>query len=268
MRYLKTFEGVIDDLNKKARDEKSEAGEELTLYDITAGYDLYCGNYTNTDESEICGYSFGERVPGPVDKFVKIILKRQCPDCGMEIGNRVQYISDEDLKSYEVDLPGVGFYLFPKSLDFKSGETGENTPQQNGSMNKIGPDNKKTPSVDLDDSKKPINSTEIYKHIEKYINVLVDAYVAITPQRYKATFTKDVIRKGLVRLQQECKFNDLKRTEAAIKVFGDLMAPMMLDVSKTKNIETWKLGSNGKKYGDVFQDFFTMTRLGGISSAG
>ena len=46
------------------------------------------------------------------------------------------------------------------------------------------------------------------------------------------------------------------------------MAPMMLDVSKTKNIETWKLGSNGKKYGDVFQDFFTMTRLGGISSAG
>ena len=76
MRYLKTFESVIDDLNKKARDEKSEAGEELTLYDITAGYDLYCGNYTNTDESEICGYSFGERVPGPVDKFVKIILKR------------------------------------------------------------------------------------------------------------------------------------------------------------------------------------------------
>ena len=260
MRYLKTFEGVIDDLNKKARDEKSEAGEELTLYDITAGYDIYCGNYTNTDESEICGYSFGERVPGPVDKFVKIILKRQCPDCGMEIGNRVQYISD-DLKNYEVDLPGRGFYLFPKSLDFKSGETIENKPEQNGSMNKIGPDNKKTPSVDLDDSKKPINSTEIYKHIEKYINVLADAYVAITPQRYKATFTKDVIRRGLVRLQQECKFNDLKRTKEAIGVFNDSMKPMMDDVLKSKNIETWKLGSNGKKYYNVFNDFRNMVNL-------
>ena len=261
MRYLKTFESVIDDLNKKARDEKSEAGEELTLYDITAGYDIYCGNYTNTDESEICGYSFGERNPGPVDKFVKNILKRQCPDCGMEIGNRVQYISDEDLKSYEVDLPGVGFYLFPKSLDFKSGETIENKPEQNGSMNKIGPDNKKTPSVDLDDSKKPINSTEIYKHIEKNINVLVDAYVAITPQRYRETFTKDVIRRGLVRLQQECKFNDLKRTKEAIGVFNDSMKPMMDDVLKSKNIETWKLGSNGKKYYNVFNDFRNMVNL-------
>jgi hypothetical protein len=279
MRYLKTFESVIDNLNKEALMKKQES-EDLTVSDILAGYDIYCGNHTNTDESEICGYSFGEREPGPEDKFVKNILTRQCPDCGMEIGNRVVLISDVDEERKEnlfglgrtgIELPGTGFYLFPKSLD---SETIENTPKQNGSMKKIGP-NTITGFYGLDDSKKPRSkfldygsSTEIYKHIEKYINVLVDAYLAITTQKYRKTFTKDVIRGGLVRLQQECKFNDLKRTEAAIKVFGDLMAPMMLDVSKTKNIETWKLGSNGKKYGDVFQDFFNMTRLGGISSEG
>ena len=112
-----------------------------------------------------------------------------------------------------------------------------------------------------DDDGEPINSNKIYDYIEKYINVLVDAYVAITPQRYKATFTKDVIRRGLVRLQQECKFNDLKRTKEAIGVFNDSMKPMMDDVLKSKNIETWKLGSNGKKYYNVFNDFRNMVNL-------
>ena len=124
-----------------------------------------------------------------------------------------------------------------------------------------------SPSIDwiksnpMDNNKEELNSTKVYDHIEKNINVLVDAYVAITPQRYKATFTKDVIRKGLVRLQQECKFNDIKRTKEAIKVFNDLMTPMMEDVHKSKNIETWKLGSNGKKYYSVFNDFRNMARL-------
>jgi hypothetical protein len=120
------------------------------------------------------------------------------------------------------------------------------------------PNNKKTVS---DDGGEPINSNKIYDHIEKNINVLVDAYLAISTQRYKETFTKDVIRKGLVRLQQECKFNDLSRTKEAIKVFNDLMTPMMEDVHKSKNIETWKLGSNGKKYYSVFNDFRNMARL-------
>jgi len=100
-----------------------------------------------------------------------------------------------------------------------------------------------------------LNSTKVYDHIEKYINVLVDAYVAITPQRYKATFTKDVIRKGLVRLQQECKFKDLSRAKEALDVFGDLMKPMVDDANYSKNIKTWRLGSNGKKYYVVFKDF-------------
>ena len=112
-----------------------------------------------------------------------------------------------------------------------------------------------------DDDGEPINSNKIYDYIEKYINVLVDAYVAITPQRYRETFTKDVIRRGLVRLQQECKFNDLKRTKEAIGVFNDSMKPMMDDVLKSKNIETWKLGSNGKKYYNVFNDFRNMVNL-------
>jgi len=39
------------------------------------------------------------------------------------------------------------------------------------------------------------------------------------------------------------------------------MKPMMDDVLKSKNIETWKLGSNGKKYYSVFNDFRNMSRL-------
>ena len=124
-----------------------------------------------------------------------------------------------------------------------------------------------SPSIDwikpipMDNNEEQLDSTKIHDYIEKYINVLVDAYVAITPQRYKATFTKDVIRGGLVRLQQECKFNDLKRTKEAIGVFNDSMKPMMDDVLKSKNIETWKLGSNGKKYYNVFNDFRNMVNL-------
>ena len=106
-----------------------------------------------------------------------------------------------------------------------------------------------------------LDSTKIYDYIEKYINVLVDAYLAITPQRHKAAFTKDVIRKGLVRLQQECKFNDLSRTKESIKVFNDLMKPMMDDVHKSKNIDVWKMSYNGKKYYSVFNDFRNMARL-------
>ena len=118
--------------------------------------------------------------------------------------------------------------------------------------------------LDLDVESKEdndINPTKIYNHIEKYINVLVDTYLAISTQRYKAEFTKDVIRKGLVRLQQECKFKDLSRTKEAIKVFNDLMKPMMDDVLNSKNLETWKLGANGKKYYSVFKDFRTMANL-------
>jgi len=106
-----------------------------------------------------------------------------------------------------------------------------------------------------------INPTKIYDHIEKNINVLVDAYLAIVTQRYKAEFTKDVIRKGLVRLQQECKFNDLSRCKEAIEVFNDSMKPMMDDVLRSKNIEVWKLGANGKKYYSVFKDFTNMVNL-------
>ena len=210
---------------------------------------------SNTTQIEIDGYPVKiinrEDIPGCKSVYVPIlVLKKGITGledlCFSELDEVKNHISSM-IKGYERLNIDIDSFIVKKMI-----------------LDLIAPNNKKTVSEDGEQ----INPTKIYDHIEKYINVLADAYVAITPQRYKATFTKDVIRKGLVRLQQECKFNDLKRTEAAIKVFGDLMAPMMLDVSKTKNIETWKLGSNGKKYGDVFQDFFTMTRLGGISSAG
>ena len=236
MRYLKTFEGVIDDLNKKARDEKSEAGEELTLSDITAGYDIYCGNHTNADdETEICGYLFGERNPGPAANFVKTILKRKCPDCGMEIGNRVMYV--DNVNDYEEKLPGVGFYINPKSLDLESKETTENTPKQSGSEESVVKSN-----------------FDICFYLDKYINVLLAAYVAITPQKHKVKINEVTVRKALEKLRRECKYKDDKRSEAAIKEFNMFMDPMIADAVE-KNIPTWRLGSNGKKYYGVFKEF-------------
>ena len=124
-----------------------------------------------------------------------------------------------------------------------------------------------SPSIDwikpipMDNNEEQLDSTKLHDYIEKNINVLVDTYLAISPQRYKETFTKDVIRKGLVRLQQECKFNNLSRTKEAIKVFNDSIKPMMAEVIKSKNIDVWKMSYNGKKYYSIFKDFTTMINI-------
>ena len=238
MKYLKTFEGVIDDLNKKARDQKSEAGEELSISDITAGSDIYCGNHTNTDdEFEICGYYFGEMNPGAGTDFVKKINKRKCPDCGMQIGRRVMYVSDEDLKSYEEDLPGEGFYLFSKERDNESDSDSSEPIQKvvsKGSVVKS-------------------SSHDISYYMDKYFNVLLAAYVSITPQKHQANINEVSIRKALETLRRECKSKDNKRSKEAIEKFNMLMDPMMADAEKS--IHTWTLGSNGKKYYETFKGF-------------
>ena len=246
MKHLKIFEEFNTDI--KDIEKRVASGENLTLSDVMPGYDIYCGNHTNKDnDTEVCGYYFGEIEPS--DEWTKKAIGRRCPDCDMTIGNVVLYVGKNDLDAYEEKLPGEGFYLFSKETEDKELLTNDTN---NSSSTK--PEEKTNVETKLE-------SNKIYDHIEKNINVLVDAYVAITTQRYKATFTKDVIRKGLVRLQQECKFNDIKRTKEAIKVFNDSMKPMMDDVLKSKNIETWKLGSNGKKYYNVFNDFRNMVNL-------
>lgn len=249
MRYLKTFEGMIDDLNKQAISKKTEAGEELTVLDITTGSDIYCGNHTNpNNESEICGYYFGEKNDGPAKEFAEKIVKRKCPDCGMEIGRRVMYISNEELREYEEDLPGEGFYLFSKDDE-------SDLPIQNG-----GEENKSDPMQNSGDKENVMksNSSDIFNHLEKYFNVLLAAYVAITPQKHKVKINESSIRKAMETLRRECKYKDNKRTEDAIKEFNMFISPMMLDAGK--NIQTWKLGSNGKKYYDVFNSFITQLK--------
>jgi len=245
-------ESVIDELFRKDLEKKIASGKKLNLTDIIANQDVYCGNYTNPeDDTEVCGYHYGEAVEGKRDEWAEKIRGMKCPGCGEVVGNLVEYISPDDLDSYEAKLPGGGFYIFSKGTEDKELLTNN-------------PDNTKSPTTTSKSSTTPIEDkidptkidpTKIYDHIEKNINVLVDAYLAISPQRYKATFTKDVIRKGLVRLQQECKFKDLSRAKEALDVFGDLMKPMVDDANYSKNIKTWRLGSNGKKYYVVFKDF-------------
>ena len=203
---------------------------------------------SNTTQIEIDGYPVKiinrEDIPGCKSVYVPIlVLKKGITGledlCFSELDEVKNHISSM-IKGYERLNIDIDSFIVKKMI-----------------LDLIAPNNKKTVSEDGEQ----INSTKIYDHIEKNINVLVDAYVAITPQRYRETFTKDVIRRGLVRLQQECKFNDLKRTKEAIGVFNDSMKPMMDDVLKSKNIETWKLGSNGKKYYNVFNDFRNMVNL-------
>jgi hypothetical protein len=243
MKYLKIFEEFNTDI--KDIEKRVASGENLTLSDVMPGYDIYCGNHTNKDnDTEVCGYYFGEIEPS--DDWSKKALGRRCPDCDMTIGNVALYVGKNDLNAYEEKLPGEGFYLFSKETEDKE-------------LLNDNPDNTKNSTTKSEENK--LDPTKIYNHIEKYINVLVDTYLAISTQRYKATFTKDVIRKGLVRLQQECKFKDLSRAKEAIKVFNGSMKPMMDDVLNSKNIETWKLGANGKKYYSVFKDFTTMVNI-------
>ena len=243
MKHLKIFEEFNTDI--KDIEKRVASGENLTLSDVMPGYDIYCGNHTNKDnDTEVCGYYFGEIEPS--DDWSKKALGRRCPDCDMTIGNVALYVGKNDLNAYEEKLPGEGFYLFSKETEDKE-------------LLNDNPDNTKSSTTKPEENK--LDPTKIHSHIEKYINVLVDAYLAISTQRYKATFTKDVIRKGLVRLQQECKFNDLSRAKEAIKVFNGSMKPMMNDVLNSKNIETWKLGANGKKYYSVFKDFTTMVNI-------
>ena len=245
MKHLKIFEEFNTDI--RDIELKVASGENLTLSDVMPGYDIYCGNFKNND-TEVCGYWFGKiKFQSSLAKDVsEMLLGVKCPDCNMRVGNIVEYISENDLDSYELKLPGGGFYLFSKETRDKQLLTNN-------------PDNTKSSTATPEENK--LDPTKIYNHIEKYINVLVDTYLAISTQRYKATFTKDVIRKGLVRLQQECKFKDLSRAKEAIKVFNGSMKPMMDDVLNSKNIETWKLGANGKKYYSVFKDFTTMVNI-------
>jgi hypothetical protein len=238
MKYLKTFEGLIDYLNKKEIDKKSEAGEELSISDITAGSDIYCGNHTNTDdEFEICGYYFGEMNPGAGSDFVKNITKRKCPDCGMQIGRRVMHVSTEDLETYEEDLPGEGFYLFSKEGDNES-DSDSSKPIQ---------------KVDSQERVVKTSSHDISYYMDKYFNVLLAAYVAITPQKHQVNINEVSIRKALETLRRECKYKDNKRSKEAIEKFNMMMDPMMADAEKS--IHTWTLGSNGKKYYETFKGF-------------
>lgn len=120
MKHLKIFEefSVIDSLNKKALQDKMSSDETLTLDDVIGGYEIYCGNYTDSDEKEICGYSFGEISPDlKKGEFAKKAIGHKCPDCDMKIGNITQWVSQEDVDSFEVKLPGEGFYLFSKETE-------------------------------------------------------------------------------------------------------------------------------------------------------
>jgi hypothetical protein len=252
MKYLKkykTFEEFNTDI--KNIEKRVASGENLTLSDVMPGYDIYCGNHINNNDTEVCGYYFGEVEPS--DDWSKKVLGRRCPDCDMTIGNVVLYVGKNDLESYEEQLPGEGFYLFSKETEDEELLTDN-------------PNNSSTPknsSPKETDNEEQLNSTKIHDFLDKNFNIILNAYVAITPHEHKQKMNDVFIRTGLERLRRECKFNNLKRTEEAIKVFNDLMRPMMEDtwVHPNKNIETWRLGSNGKKYYNLFRKFRTMARL-------
>lgn len=113
-------ESVIDELNRKELEKKIASGKKLNLTDIIANQDVYCGNYTNPeDDTEVCGYHYGEAVEGKRDEWAEKMRGMKCPGCGEVVGNLVEYISPDDLDSYEAKLPGGGFYIFSKGTEDK-----------------------------------------------------------------------------------------------------------------------------------------------------
>lgn len=100
------------------------------------------------------------------------------------------------------------------------------------------------------------NTDDIFYYLEKYFNVLLNAYVSITPQRHKAKINEISIKTAMETLRRECKYNDVKRMEEAIEKFNMFINPMMIDADN--NIKIWKESSDGRKYSDVFNNFVEM----------
>lgn len=118
-----------------------------------------------------------------------------------------------------------------------------------------------TTKKDVELSDEIVDATKIHDFLDKNFNIILNAYIAITPQRYQKTINESSVRTALEKLRRECKSGDTKRCKEAILVFNDFIKDMMIFSIKDnnyKNIETWKLSYNGKKYFDLFSEFHKM----------
>ena len=118
-----------------------------------------------------------------------------------------------------------------------------------------------TTKKDVELSDEIVDATKIHDFLDKNFNIILNAYIAITPQRYQKTINESSVRTALEKLRRECKSGDTKRCKEAISVFNDFIKDMMtfsIKDNNYKNIETWKLSYNGKKYFDLFSEFHKM----------
>lgn len=132
-------------------------------------------------------------------------------------------------------LAEEGYSDLVRSAEERSGQAGEDGTRQ-------APD-----GMDIDES---------IRFLERNFNVIIDAYVAIAPQKHRSKMNEASIRKAMEKLRREFNTRDSKRISEAISAFREFMSPMMAD--SERNMQAWKLGRNGKKYGEAFERFLRM----------
>ena len=259
MKYLKIFEefSVIDSLNKKALQDKMSSDETLTLDDVIGGYEIYCGNYTDSDETEICGYSFGEISPDlKKGEFAKKALGHKCPDCNMTIGNITQWVSQEDVDSFEVKLPGEGFYLFSKETEAKMSKPNDSKIESKPLLDKPTEDKPVTNNIDDPGFETPPKWVKNPKSwaMDKIVQLL-------TPESNIHQIATTFVESGIF------SFKDLKDFESSIKdIYQSCKDKKELDVKdhvrvfnqKGKRLSLWdtldtnKLGKHISKNKDKY----------------
>ncbi len=249
---------VIDDLFRKDLEKKIASGKELTLIDIVAQQDVYCGNHTNPeDDTEVCGYHYGEAVEGKRDEWVEKVRGMKCPGCGGEVGETVLYVGPEELDSYEEKLPGDGFYIFSKEeLKSKSESPEENT------LTPTDDEDKPNAAVGKQEVKKVSSPKEISLYLQKNIRPITLCYLNILPEKFKGIgkgkMNEKTIQDELLKLQRECNYGDPMRAKEAIASWNRFISPVLTSDAGKSNMGIWLGKSDGKKYGDIVKDFESM----------
>jgi hypothetical protein len=184
-------------------------------------------------------------------------------DCTDVPGHKAIYSVQEYTES-GLTLYPVCFSDVELAKDYISGviKSGENIDNQGFLIKKMMLDLVvDTTKKDVELSDEIVDATKIHDFLDKNFNIILNAYIAITPQRYQKTINESSVRTALEKLRRECKSGDTKRCKEAISVFNDFIKDMMIFSIKDnnyKNIETWKLSYNGKKYFDLFSEFHKM----------
>ena len=104
-----------------------------------------------------------------------------------------------------------------------------------------------------------VSPREIYSLLEKDIRPILLCYTNILPEKFKGVgpgkMNEKTIQESLMKLQRECKYNDMMRAKEAVGAWVKFIYTMKSSSEGVNNWNNWLKTSNGKKYGKIVQEF-------------